>query len=104
MVASIASGCGGKGLFRGSRARKKPSPLRPGGGFFIVAESGRHHVIASFTTRTAGDGQASGEAAGASYSAVSAQGYRTPGRPRQALVAMTGAASAQRRTLTVIQM
>src|SRR6187401_249039 len=34
--ASIALGCGGKGLFRGLRARKKPSPLRPGSGFFIV--------------------------------------------------------------------
>jgi len=50
MVASIASGCGGKGLFRGSRARKKPSPLRPGGGFFIAPGAGagdryrgRHH-------------------------------------------------------------
>ena len=55
MVASIALGCGGKGLFRGSRARKKPSPLRPGGGFFIVptrqaTDSGQHHVIA-FTSR-----------------------------------------------------
>ena len=35
MVASIALGCGGKECFW-SRARKKPSPLRPGGGFFIV--------------------------------------------------------------------
>jgi len=33
MAASIALGCGGKGLFRGSRARKEAVTAHPDGGF-----------------------------------------------------------------------
>jgi hypothetical protein len=50
MVASIALGRGGKGLFRGSRARKKPSPLRPGGGFFYRPGAGRRPISDGITS------------------------------------------------------
>src|SRR5215217_2131291 len=48
--------CGGKGLFRGSRARKKPSPLRPVAAFLSsrrgqATDSERHHVIAPVDDR-----------------------------------------------------
>jgi hypothetical protein len=48
MVASIALGCGGKGLFRGPRARKKLPRFVPGQLLSSrrgqVTDSGRHHV------------------------------------------------------------